>query len=345
MSLSMAELVAQWQEAWPRALEVWSRYTRLQPAHLCQSQVVAAAEGLRGSFAMIRFADQRVVIDLETIRHLSLEDYGVEILAHEIGHHVLAPANATDHARLLARIRSALPTLHQHAPMVANLYTDLLINDRLQRQADLRLADIYRALMRTSGAQGGDQSQAVGVWPLYMRIYEQLWQLERGELCCAHTDARLETDAWLGARLVRVYSRDWLEGAGRFASLLLPYLVMEQQSHQQAAKLLHDIASAGQGSFPAGLHEVDENEAKGAIHPAEDPLITGLNESWQEALSESAGEDEDLESPALQSTGQTREPFAYGEILRACGLTLTEQEVAIRYYRERALPYLVPYPK
>ena len=30
-------------------------------------------------------------------------------------------------------MRRALPTLEQHAPMVANLYTDLFINDRLPR--------------------------------------------------------------------------------------------------------------------------------------------------------------------------------------------------------------------
>src|SRR5262245_38470124 len=97
---------------------------------------------------MIRLLDQRVVVDLETVHRLSLDDYGVEILAHEVGHHVYAPGNATDQFRLIGRIRRALPTLERFAPLVANLYTDLYINDRLQRHANLRIADVYRALER-----------------------------------------------------------------------------------------------------------------------------------------------------------------------------------------------------
>src|SRR5574340_1280856 len=137
-----------WLEAWPKALAIWSRYTRLHDAILCINRVDAAREGLSGSFAMIRLLDQSVVVDLEAVSELQLEDYAVEILAHEIGHHVLAPGTITDQFRLLARIRRALPTLERHAAMVANLYTDLIINDRLQRQSDLRLADIYRRLSR-----------------------------------------------------------------------------------------------------------------------------------------------------------------------------------------------------
>ena len=111
---------------------------------------------------------------------------------------------------MIARMRWALPTVEQHAPMVANLYTDLLINDRLQRSAGSatrRCLSRPRAQAAASGA----------VWTLYLRIYELLWSLERGSLGGGTTDDRLEGDAWLGARLVRSYARDWLDGSGRFA--------------------------------------------------------------------------------------------------------------------------------
>ena len=78
-------LIERWRMAWPEALVVWSKFTRLRDARLCESRIDAAQEGLSGSFAMIRLVDQSVVIDLETVRELGLEDYGVEILAHEIG--------------------------------------------------------------------------------------------------------------------------------------------------------------------------------------------------------------------------------------------------------------------
>lgn len=345
-SVHDAALLERWQAAWPEALAIWSRYTRLQPALLCSSVQAARAEGLNGSFAMIRFADQRVVIDLATIARLGLDDYALEVLAHEIGHHVLAPANATDHLRLLARMRQALPTLTQHAPLLANLYTDLLINDRLQRQSALRLADIYRKLADTAAKKDAGRSPA-GVWALYMRIYEQLWQLEAGSLCRQTLDARAETDAWLGARLLRVYARDWLEGAGRFAALMLPYLLQEDAQQAALTRLLHDTESAGRDCTGAGLGEVEPGEISGAIHPAEDPLITGEDapdtDDAQELDGDGLGSAES--QPTQLSGGQTREPFEYGEILRAAGVVLDAHEIAIRYYHERALPHLLPYPR
>lgn len=341
--MSEHALLASWQAAWPQALAIWSRYTRLQPALLCATLEAARAEGLDGSFAMIRFADQRVVIDLHSVAELKLGDYALEILAHEIGHHVLAPASVTDHLRLLARMRQALPTLTQHAPMLANLYTDLLINDRLQRQSGLRLADIYRALAARQQEQVHGQSVS-SVWALYMRIYEQLWQLPKGSLCNATLDERAETDAWLGARLLRVYARDWLDGAGRFAALMLPYMVDDAEAGQRLLRWLHDTAVAGRDCVASGLGQIEPGEAEGAIHPAEDPRITGEEDSLVPDT-DVTGTAPQAAQPVSHTGAQAREPFEYGELLRAAGVQLSEHDIAIRYYQERALPHLIPYPQ
>src|SRR6185436_446060 len=45
-----------------------------------------------------------------------------------------------------------------------------------------------------------------------------------------------------------------------------------------------------------------------------------------------------------QAKGQARQPFEFGEILRASGVDLSDHDVAVRYYRERARPYLIPFP-
>lgn len=341
-SLPMLE---SWRAAWPTALAVWSKYTRLHDARLCDSKVEAAKEGLSGSFAMIRLTDQSVVIDMATVSELGLEDYGVEILAHEIGHHVLAPGTVTDHFRLLARIRRALPTLEHHAPMIANLYTDLYINDRLQRQAGLRMADVYRHLDRASTSN--KQKAQSGVWLLYLRIYENLWQLEKGSLGSTISDdnkqrfERLESDAWLGARLIRVYAGDWMSAAGSFATLFLSYLVDDKED-SQALKYLQDTKSAGQGGTPSGGMDIEPDEIEGAMHPAEDSRISGIGETADEDKAVPAKHAEQKEHK--QGTGQTREPFEYGEILKAAGITLSNHDIAVRYYRERALPYLIPFP-
>jgi hypothetical protein len=323
-----------WRAAWPKALAAWSRFTRLRDPRLCASGVEAMREGMGSSFAMIRLLDQSVVVDLEQVHMLGLDDYAVEILAHEVGHHVLAPNNATDHVRLLARMRKALPTLEGRAPMVANLFTDLLINDRLQRQAGLRMADIYARLLAHERTHG---STPVGkVWELYMGIYEQLWQLPRGELGGPTDDARVLGDAWLGARLVRVYAQDWMAAGGRFASLLLPYLVDEEAV--SGLDRLHDTREAARGCEPAGAGEIEDDEADGAMHPSQDPRVTG-----EDAPQEHRVGTEPPKAPG-HGGGQYREPFEYGEILRAGGIQLSDHDIAVRYYRERALPHLVRFP-
>jgi hypothetical protein len=334
-AVGLETLRDQWQAAWPQALAAWSKFTRLRPPNLCLTAAAAKGQGLTGSFAMIRLHDQAIVVSLPEVSGCRVQPFAVEVLAHEIGHHVLAPATLTDHARMIARMRRALPTVEQHAPMVSNLYTDLLINDRLQRSAGLRLAEVYRTL----GGRGGGGA----VWALYTRIYELLWSLERGALGGGATNDRLEGDAWLGARLVRSFARDWLDGSGRFAALLLPHLLEDQQSAQLIEKLL-DTRNAAAGGSPAGLVEEEADERDGAIHPAADPTLAELSE---EEVAE--GKINEAAKPAevpqnVPARGQAREPFQFGEILRAAGVDISDHDAAVRYYRERARPHLIPFP-
>ena len=335
----LTALQQRWLAAWPAALEAWSKFTRLRPPQLCLTEKEAKGEGLTGSFAMIRLTDQSVVVSLPEVAAVQVEDFALEVLAHEIGHHVLAPANLTDHTRMIARMRRALPTLEGQAPMVANLYTDLLINDRLQRSAGLRMAGVYQAL----SGQGGN---AGAVWQVYMRIYEMLWSLERGSLGAPFKDDVLEGDAQLGARLVRSYAHDWMRGSGRFAALMLPHLLKDNAS---ASKLRswHDTGDACAGGIPDGLSDMESDEADGAIHPAQDPLLNGLEDdedSKDDAASASKSDRPPLPAQSLPSKGQARQPFEYGEILRAAGVNLSEHDIAVRYYREQALPHLVRFP-
>lgn len=331
----LAALHDVWTAAWPAALESWSKFTRLRPPHLCLTVEGARHEGLTGSFAMIRLQDQSVVVSLPEVAACHVERYAVEVLAHEIGHHVLAPATLTDHARMIARMRWALPTVERHAPMVANLYTDLLINDRLQRSAGLRMAEVYRAL--SAGESGG------AVWSLYLRIYEILWRLERGSLGGGVINDHLEGDAWLGARLVRSYARDWLDGSGRFAALLLPHLLEDEKSARVIEKIL-DTRLAAAGGEPSGLVDEETGERDGALHPAQDPALADIPEADEsETKKVKADFPKDVQKNA-PSRGQAREPFQFGEILRAAGVDISDHDVAVRYYRERARPYLIPFP-
>jgi hypothetical protein len=334
MRIAANESRERWAGAWRTALGAWSRHLLLRAPQLCLTDQEAAREGLTESFAMIRLVDQAVIINLADIERRGLAEYAVEILAHEIGHHVLAPATLTDHARALARIRRALPTLEAHAPMVANLYTDLLINDRLQRSANLRLAELFA---RVGNGTAGDSS----LWRLYLRIYELLWSLPRGDLAGDRLDDAAEGDAWLAMRIVRHYARRWLDGSDKFAMLLLPYLAKDAGSGD-AARAWHDTRSAAAQGEPAGLAEEDENETAPLIHPSQDPELTGA-----EAADVAGGKQapsEPVAPAAGSSTGQGRQPFEYGEILRAAGVVATDHDLAVRYYREKAAPHVVPFP-
>lgn len=311
-----------WQAAWPDALALWSRYTQLQDPHWCVSSEDEQREGLSGSFAMLRLGDKAVVISLSQVHMLGLESHPLEVLGHEIGHHVYCPADLTDQARMLARMRAALPTRERHAPMLANLYADLLINDRLQRDRGLDMAAVYKALK----APKPDK-----LWTLYMRTYEVLWGLPPGALA-AEADTELEGDARLAARVVRSYARDWLEGSGRFAALCFPYLAEEPKGTMAILEAWEELTpqdGEGKGVFPSGLAEAEDGEADGAVHPSEDQP------------SKDASNPHGSKRPAGR---HERTPIEYEELLKALGLRVSPGDAASRYYKEKALPHLVDFP-
>lgn len=336
----LAALRDAWDAHWAEALACWSPFTRLRRPTFCLTEEDEQREGLTGSFAMIRLTDHAVVIGLRQIAAEGLGAFATEILAHEIGHHVLAPGDLSRHARSLARIRAGLPGHESLAPMIANLYADLLINDRLQRQRNLDMAGVWTAL---------GSADASALWTLYLRTYEILWSLQSGTLAKGERTPRLDADAGLAARLVRVYGQDWLDGAGSFAALCLPYLMQDAAAAtQKRLRLWHDTGLAGLGGFPAGLTEVDRAEQEGAIHPSLDPRISGISPEEVASIQKEAEDAAPGYGRAAlggqKSEKKHRGPVEYGELLRMSGLEVTEAEAAVRYYRERAVPYLVPFP-
>jgi hypothetical protein len=321
---ALAELRDAWSARWGQALAVWSKVTRLAPPRWCMTLEDEAREGLTETFAQIRLVDHVVVLSAKQLSGRRLEDFPLEIMAHEIGHHVFCPGDLTDYGRLLARIRRGLPGKEVHAPMVANLYEDLLINDRLQRFSGLDLAGVWRRLA-SEDAPGR-------LWALYMSVYERLWSLPRGELSRAKIDARTDVDAALGARVARVYARDWLRGAGRFAALLLPYLQEDEAAGVLAASM--DTRGVLVGEIPDGLVEIDDDEDD-AMHPALDPQLSGVP---------GAAPDPRTRTDGRKIPGRARDLGEYGDLLRTLGVQADATDVARQYYKERAIPHLVRFP-
>ena len=340
------DLAGRWLVEWPAALAAWSSATQLRAPRFFDDHRAARRDGMGGEIAAIRLRDQVVMVNLATIRDRKLEDHALAVLAHEIGHHVYAPGNLTDDARMLAAMNRILFGLPPRAVKLAgNLYQDLLINDRLQRRAGVDVAAVYRKL--AEGGEGGSK-----VWMLYTRTYEHLWRLAEGSLAPPGIDAEMDADAMLLARIVRHFAGDWLKGARRFAAVIYPYLAKDEQDKAQQTfeQLgLHDTKDAsspapgedGAGAIPDGLTSIDSTEVDD-------------DEEFDGDILDPLGERKaDVPKPRntvpeRESTGrpgaQHRSPFEYGQLLKALGLDLSAHEVTTRYYRERALSHLIPFP-
>jgi hypothetical protein len=308
-------------DKWEDALKLWSRFVRLKNPLLVKTVKEESEQGLDESFAMIRLTDHTVVISLRIVMELGLQEFPLEVMAHEIGHHVYCPANLSDFGRMIARMRHALPSVEEQAGLIANLYGDLMINDRLYRDHGLRMDMLYKRI--------GIKSRSK-LWNFYMRIYEILWSLESGELVSMDPEDEMEGDGQLGYRIIRSYQGDWLQGAGRFAALCLTYLLEERgASGEKGVRVWMDAEAPGKGAdIPPGLAEMDPHEITGALHPA---LEEEGESDPRDAGNESGGDN-------------FREPFEYGQILKSMGMDLSDNEIAVRYYRERAIPWLIPFP-
>ena len=349
MTQTADALQARWEAEWPAALSAWSHFTQLRPPEFLRSRKQAALHGMVGQIAAIRLRDQRVMVNLQVVHEQDLDELARAILAHEIGHHVYVPGNLTDNARMLVAIARMLVGLPRElAHMVANLYGDLLINDRLQRRAGIDVAAVYRRLARDQQAKA-----LSSVWRVYARTYEVLWRLPAGTLVPGPLEADAESDAVLIARIVRNFAGDWLRGARRFATVLYPYLAKDhaQARGQTFVELgLDDTKGAGlpgEGettgdAVPDGLSAIDPSELEddddfdGDIL---DPLGERHERAPEPVNQEPTGEHQG------KPGSQYRQPFQYAEILKALGLDLSQHEVTTRYYRERALPHLLPFPR
>lgn len=331
------QLRAAWQARWEEALALWSRYTRLSSPRWCETAKEAKAQGLSSSFAMIRLSDHAVVINLAEVAARGLDDFALEVMGHEIGHHILVPGDLGDQGRLLARMRRNLPLQEEEAPLIANLYADLLINDRLQRRHGLDMAGVYRQLDDGQGASSP-------LWQLYMRAYEILWALPRRTLAAGKIGDTLEGDAQLAARIVRVYADDWLKGGARFAALCLPYLKRGKNEGIRARFApWRDAGIADEGEIPDGLVEMDEDEDD-TRHPADDPLLGGgaSGDETADDIDSVAGSEK---RGGRKSNRRYRDPIDYRELMKSLGVPLSDHEIAMRYYRERAVPWLVRFPE
>ena len=339
----IAAAEAAFLQAWPRARVAFSPFTRLAPPILCRSADDLEREGLDGSFAAIRLRDDRIVIGLPEIATRKLAAHAHAILAHEVGHYVHAPGTLREHVRLHDRIRRTLPAdLAAHAGLVGNLYTDLLLNDRLQRSGTADIAAVFVAL------RGSGESE---LWSLYMRSYEWLWLLAPDTLTAPPPPA-IDADAELVARVVRAFRSDWLEGAASFTLLVAPYLPALPKDRAGVGPWMDTAGTSIGDRVPDGLTEDDFDPAT-VPHPAVDGRLTG--DDGDDPDGAQAGDTDGRAGGAgggrsVRGDGRPdrrpvrRGPKEWLDTLRAVGVRLPDNQLVARYYRELAMPHVIPFP-
>lgn len=171
-----AELVA-----WQAALDLWN--VQLHPPNMVRDSAT-------GTFAWFTFPPS-ISIDLDELGRQGAEHHLVSVFAHEIGHHVLSPSTRIVSFKLMQQMaraivasdpRRAIPVTRT-ARHLSNLWSDLLINDRvarMQRRLHPGTEPDMIALWRTLTA---GQPVSNAAWWVLMRAYELLWSLPSTTLC------------------------------------------------------------------------------------------------------------------------------------------------------------------
>lgn len=300
------DFVTIWESKWNEALKLWSEYVKLSPAKFLFTEMEEQKEGLTTSFAAIRLKDHRVLLSVNKIKSFQLEDFALEILGHEIGHHVYCPGDLVDQAKLVYIASLAMPRLNHLTPMVVNIYEDLFINDHLKRQNHLQMEEVYRKI--------GKQNDPF--WNFYMRTYELLWALPSGTLTEGKLSDQIQSDAALVSRMIRNFPNDWTKGMFDFASICFPYCFEQNQtSYPIHIQSLLDTLDAGKGMTPPpGITEVDISSE---LFPKE--TITG--------------------------TKKNLTPAEYSAICKSLGIEADVSEITYRFYKDKSIPYLVPFPE
>ncbi len=157
------------EEAWPKAQRYWSSF-------LLMSEPVDKPEAI----AQIDLATRQVSLHGQLIEEKHLHDTIEALLAHEVGHHVRYPGSLATQARLCVLEKQVLPF---EGYSLINLFTDLMINERLGHDLKEQFIKLYTVLSTDLHVEDKDaQWKRNPAFLFYMAVYEELWRLNPGRL-------------------------------------------------------------------------------------------------------------------------------------------------------------------
>jgi hypothetical protein len=190
-----------------------------------------------------------------------------------------------------------------------------------------------------------------------LRAYERLWLLPAQSLG-PEPSLDGQADADLIARVVRHFRSDWLTGAASFALVVEPYLARLKNDEPATAPWLDTAAtSVGDGAIPEGLIE-DDFDPLDVPHPAMDERLVEATGTLDDEADDASAKDghapdapeRSAASRSVRGDGRVdrrkvvRSPAAWIKLLGSVGVKRSGPELVARYYRELALPHVIPFP-
>ncbi|THE05972.1 VWA domain-containing protein, partial [Microbacterium oleivorans] len=174
MSAAATEpLVGGTRDAWESALGLWG-------VHLRDVRLAPGEGAAKGTAAWFSFPPS-VTVDPQMLRTWGVEREAESMFAHEIGHHVLAPATRIDALKIRHQLARALaaagadPVTGEELGLLSNLWTDLLVNTRVallqRRRGDAEPVGIVRLVQATLPAAESEDR----LWWVYLRTFELIW--------------------------------------------------------------------------------------------------------------------------------------------------------------------------
>lgn len=316
-------------DPWEWAKATWSKFVRLQDPIILSDASTIAKVDMQHDIARFGLANLQIEVNVLEMKEAGLLPFLDIVLAHEVGHHVLAPGNLLTDARLVSYVSDMFPG--PAANYVVNIFTDLLVNDYLFTQRGVPVHEVYMALKET-GQQKGKIGNADKFWELYMRIYEILWRLPKGKLAGKVTAPEIERDAKLSARILRTYSRRWFTCMKNLAYIFKEYFPPDPRAGTILMPAF-DTVKAGDGALDKiwGFASIGDEETDKPGQRSYDGALDGMVKGSGEGKGQG---------------NQPRLPTDYINTLQYLGALAgaDADKAIIQYYAELALPHVVPFP-
>jgi hypothetical protein len=306
-------------QCWQTALKFWSAFPRAFPApqlHTDPQQLLAL--NLSHDLARVHLRSGSVLLNGLRLKEAGLLTNLPLILAHEAGHLLYSPASILVQRKSLEILQSHLPNAIPELPHLANLWQDLLINQRLYPVHQTDLISLIKALC---------PSQPPPLWQWVLRGYEYLWYLTPGSLIPISNDPCLEADASDLADLVHAFQNNDLGGLAGFAQLCKTYLDQESRPF----RMREGTAWPSQQPRPAQFKAGEDKETSPSNAETENP--------WSLELPKPVS----ISQHAQTAQNLHENPQHWQKFWSELGIDISTRASTLIFYREKALPLLAPW--